>query len=57
MGTGGYVGETRVACGHTLWSSAWTGEAWPPFVQQGCPWVERSEPEISLVATIILRKQ
>lgn len=44
VSTGGYVGETRAACGHTLWSSAWAGKACPPFVQQGCPLVERSEP-------------
>lgn len=34
MGAGGYVGEARVAGGHTLWSSAWSGGACPPFVHQ-----------------------
>lgn len=31
---GGYVGETQVAGGHTLWASAWAGAACPPFVHQ-----------------------
>lgn len=44
MGAGGYVDETREAGGQSLWASAWAGEACTPFVQQGCPWAERSEP-------------
>ena len=44
MGAGGYVDETREAGGQSLWASAWSGEACPPFVHSGCPCAERSEP-------------
>ena len=64
MGAGGYVGETREAGRHTLWSSAWSGAACPPFVNQRlstgraqrAEWSRSDHPHIHGVKNVHLKR-